>query len=86
MTGMEQPAAPVSKYVSGTTLTKKDFDIMTGILKRISEHEDEKYVIYVLLVHPRKLIIVAVAIKLPLNSYGLLVRGCFLNTTKSSKR
>jgi chromatin structure-remodeling complex subunit RSC1/2 len=36
---------PTSKYVSGTTLTKKDFEVMTGILHRLTNYRDKEYVV-----------------------------------------
>lgn len=43
--------APVSNYVSGTTLRKKDFDIMVGIIQRIVNHRDQEYVCLQLLMN-----------------------------------
>jgi hypothetical protein len=36
--------APVSNYVSGTTLMKKDFDVMTNVIHRIINHRDQEYI------------------------------------------
>jgi hypothetical protein len=36
---------PISNYVSGTTLKKKDFDVMTNIIHRIINYRDKEYVL-----------------------------------------
>lgn len=40
-------AAPVSTYLSGTTLKKRDFDIMTNLLQGIVNYRDPEYVVLV---------------------------------------